>query len=66
MDNACLLLRISDQSGARMLKKYCLQYILSNFEKIVETKAFEDLRLEPGLLMEITKASVGGMGGRKK
>ena len=59
LDNACLLLRMSEQSGAQMLKKYCLQYVLSNFEKIVETKAFDDLKSDPQLLLEITKASMG-------
>ena len=58
-----------------MLKRYCMQYILSNFEKIVETKAFDDLKSEGDaraillalfsislvvqLLLEITKASMG-------
>ena len=59
LDNACLLLRMSEQSGAHLLKRYCMQYILSNFEKIVETKAFDDLKSDPQLLLEITKASMG-------
>merc|ERR1719412_3218090 len=47
IENACTLLRHADQYMASELKRYCLAYIMS----------FDELRLQPSLLLEVTRAA---------
>lgn len=57
IENVCTLLRHADQYMAHELKRYCLSFILKNFEQVTYTKAFEDLGQMPSLLLEVTRAA---------
>lgn len=56
-ENVCTLLKHADQYMAHELKRYCLSFILKNFEQVTYTKAFEDLSQMPSLLLEVTRAA---------
>lgn len=74
VDNACALLRHADQFMAHALKRYCLAFIMKNFDQVAYTPAFDELSKMPMLLLEVTRAaatkgrdgsleSAGGSGG---
>ncbi len=46
------------QRQAFEMKKYCLNYIIKNFEKVSVTRGFEDMSCEPQLLLEVTRESM--------
>ena len=55
-DNVCDLLIISSACSANDLKKFCISYVVKNFQDISNTKGFENLEHHASLLMEVTKA----------
>lgn len=57
IDNVCALLRHSDQYIAQELKRYCLAFILKNFDQVAYTTAFDELSSMPSLLLEVTRAA---------
>jgi len=65
IENACALLRHADQYMASELKKYCLTYIIKNFDQVSYAQGFDELTAQPTLLLEVTrglatKDKVGG------
>jgi len=57
IDNVCALLRHADQYMAHELKRYCLSFILKNFDQVAYTAAFDELSSMPSLLLEVTRAA---------
>jgi len=57
IDNACALLRHADQFMAHELKRYCLAFILKNFDQVAYTQSFDELSKMPVLLLEVTRAA---------
>lgn len=57
VDNACTLLRHADQYMAKELKRYCLAFILKNFDQVAYTQSFNELSSNPMLLLEVTRAA---------
>merc|ERR1711920_726577 len=57
IENACALLRHADQFMAHELKRYCLAFILKNFDEVAYTSSFDDLSKQPHLLLEVTRAA---------
>jgi len=57
IDNVCALLRHADQYMAHELKRYCLAFILKNFDQVAYTKSFDELSSIPTLLLEVTRAA---------
>merc|ERR1712014_379642 len=57
IDNACALLRHADQFMAHGLKRYCLAFILKNFDQVAYTQSFDELGSMPSLLLEVTRAA---------
>eukprot|EP00438_Fugacium_kawagutii_P004637 Skav229028 [mRNA] locus=scaffold127:660959:661943:- [translate_table: standard] len=58
IDNVCALLRClaashSDQYIAQELKRYCLAFILKNFDQVAYTTAFDELSSMPSLLLDL-------------
>eukprot|EP00439_Symbiodinium_sp_Y106_P042664 s2689_g5.t1 len=51
------LLGHSDQYMAHELKRYCLAFILKNFDQVAYTQAFDELSSMPSLLLEVTRAA---------
>jgi len=60
IDNVCALLRHADQYMAHELKRYCLSFILKNFEQVVGMQSFDELSSMPSLLLEVTRACAIG------
>jgi len=56
-NNVCTLLRHADQYLAHELKRYCLNFILKNFDQVAYTQSFDELRSNPTLLLEVTRAA---------
>jgi len=56
IDNVCSLLTHADRYMAQELKRYCLSFILKNFEQVAYTQSFDDLSTVPSLLLEVTRA----------
>mmetsp|Transcript_74769 Transcript_74769/g.139590 ORF Transcript_74769/g.139590 Transcript_74769/m.139590 type:complete len:512 (+) Transcript_74769:72-1607(+) len=56
IDNVCALLQHADQFMANELKRYCVTFIIKNFEAIAHTDSFEELKKCPALLLEVTRA----------
>ena len=54
-DNLCALLIDAHRFSATELKKYCMGYLLKNFNDVNKTKGFEALEKFPNLLMEVLK-----------
>lgn len=42
---------------AHELKRYCLAFILKNFDQVAYTKSFDELSSIPTLLLEVTRAA---------
>eukprot|EP00505_MAST-04D_sp_SCG-Rhode-Island_P001940 Stramenopile-MAST_4_protein_1940 len=57
-ETVCAMLRCSDKYGCPSLKRHALDFVLGNFEKVMQTSGFESLAQDPQLLLEITKASM--------
>ncbi|CAK0875638.1 unnamed protein product [Prorocentrum cordatum] len=57
IENVCALLRHADQYMAEALKRYCLQFILKNFDQVAYSKGFDELSSNPALLLEVTRAA---------
>jgi len=57
VDTACTLLRHADQYMAHELKRYCLAFILKNFDQVAYTQSFDELSSMPHLLLEVTRAA---------
>ena len=56
IQNICDLVLIADKFNAHTLRKFCLSFILDNFNTIANQPSFERLSTDPSLLIEITKA----------
>eukprot|EP00932_Pfiesteria_piscicida_P014056 SRR837773.25750.p1 GENE.SRR837773.25750~~SRR837773.25750.p1 ORF type:complete len:136 (-),score=57.36 SRR837773.25750:46-453(-) len=54
IENACALLRHADQYMASELKRYCMNYIMKNFDQVAQSASFDEL--SKNLLLEVTKA----------
>jgi speckle-type POZ protein len=54
-DNVCALLIEANKYSSAELKKFCIQFLIKNFQEIQATKSFEELEYYPSLLMEVTK-----------
>lgn len=48
------------EAGSQEMTQYCLDYIVTNREKVIVTKGFEELSRHPHLLMEVAKAFASG------
>merc|ERR1712007_238976 len=57
IENVCALLRHADQYMAHELKRYCLAFILKNFDQVAYTQSFDELSKMPVLLLEVTRAA---------
>jgi hypothetical protein len=57
MDNVCSLLRHADRFLAQELKRYCMSFILKNFDQVTASSSFEELAASPQLLLEVTRAA---------
>merc|ERR1719203_982298 len=57
VENACTLLRHADRFMAAELKRYCLAYIMKNFDQVAYTQNFDELGSQPALLLEVTRAA---------
>jgi len=57
IENVCSLLRHADQYMAQELKRYCLSFILKNFDQVAYTQSFDELSSMPSLLLEVTRAA---------
>mmetsp|Transcript_5359 Transcript_5359/g.16717 ORF Transcript_5359/g.16717 Transcript_5359/m.16717 type:complete len:526 (-) Transcript_5359:145-1722(-) len=57
IENACTLLRHADQYMAHELKRYCLAFVLRNFDQVAYTRSFDELGSMPSLLLEVTRAA---------
>lgn len=57
-ENCASLFRAAHRYGAQDLKKYCMNYMLLNFEHVSASSSFEDLSAEPALLLEVTRESM--------
>jgi hypothetical protein len=55
----CDYLLAAHRYQALSLKKFCMDFLLKNFQDIKDTKGFESLEQCPSLLMEIMKALAG-------
>eukprot|EP01116_Phalansterium_solitarium_P018433 TRINITY_DN4880_c0_g1_i1.p1 TRINITY_DN4880_c0_g1~~TRINITY_DN4880_c0_g1_i1.p1 ORF type:complete len:272 (+),score=102.73 TRINITY_DN4880_c0_g1_i1:212-1027(+) len=53
IDNAAYVLQVAARNEATQLRRFALDWILSNFEQVQETKCFEELDMP--LLKEVTK-----------
>jgi len=42
---------------AHELKRYCLAFILKNFDQVAYTPSFDELSKQPNLLLEVTRAA---------
>jgi len=54
-DNVCALLIDANKYSSAELKKFCITFLIKNFQEVQNTKGFEDLEYYPSLLMEVTK-----------
>lgn len=57
IDTVCTLLRHADQYMAHDLKRYCLAFIMKNFDQVAYTQSFDELGSMPSLLLEVTRAA---------
>lgn len=57
-ENICTILRAAQHYQVISLKQKCMNYILTNFETVVETKGFDSLSADPHLLLEVTRSSM--------
>jgi hypothetical protein len=55
-ENVCILLIDGNKFGAQELKRFCLNYIIKNFNDVNKTKGFENLENHPSLLIEVTRS----------
>lgn len=54
-DNVAALMIDSHRYQALELKKFCMNFMMKNFNEVKDTKGFENLEMVPSLLMEVTK-----------
>ena len=47
------------------LKKYCISYLIKNFQEVSTSKGFEELEFYPSLLMEVTKLVVSNVNSKE-
>jgi len=59
-ENAAEMLVTMQEAGSQEMTQYCLDYIVTNREKVIVTKGFEELSRHPHLLMEVAKAFASG------
>merc|ERR1719263_1384718 len=57
-ENVCMLFCIAHKYSASELKRYSLNYILKNYEKVSVTAGFSGFTAEPELLLEVTRESM--------
>ena len=57
-ENCCMLFHVSHRFQAKQLKKFTLDFIIEHFERVSLQDQFEELSNEPGLLLEVTRASI--------
>jgi len=55
-ENVCSMLCYSHDHNAKDLKQYCLNFIMKNFDAVSGTPGYQDLKSEPDLLIEISRA----------
>ncbi len=53
IENAAYLLQVASRHEAWQLKKFALDYIMTHYDEVEKTKAFDDL--DKPLLIEVTK-----------
>jgi len=59
-ENSAEMLVTMQEAGSQEMTQYCLDYIVTNREKVIVTKGFEELSRHPHLLMEVAKAFASG------
>jgi len=57
-DNVIQFLIDSNKYQAAELKKFCINFLIKNFQEISTSPSFEELEYYPSLLMEVTKLVV--------
>jgi len=55
-DNVCSMICYAHHHNAKDLKQYCLNFIMKNFDVVSTTTGYQDLKSEPDLLIEISRA----------
>ena len=57
-ENCCSLFRCGHRFSALNLKRFCMNFIIKNFESVSASGGFEELSSEPQLLLEVTRESM--------
>lgn len=57
-ENVCSLFRCGHRFSALNLKRYCMNFIIKNFEMVSASRGLEELSSEPQLLLEVTRESM--------
>lgn len=57
-DNVIQFLIDSNKYQGAELKKFCISYLIKNFQEVSTSPSFEELEYYPSLLMEVTKLVV--------
>jgi len=53
IENAAYILQVASRHDARQLKGFCMHFIMENYDKVCQTKSFEEI--DRALLIEVTK-----------
>jgi hypothetical protein len=55
IENAAYILQVASRHDARQLKAICMHFIMENYDKVSQTKSFDELNRD--LLLEVTKTA---------
>ena len=64
-DNVISFLIDSNKYQAAELKKFCISFLIKNFQEVSGSQGFEELEYYPSLLMEVTKLVVSNVNSKE-